>query len=378
MKRTLVLAVDRDDDFGVKAGIETPVVGLEAVTYAALRLGAEDPEDSDVNSLFAAIRIYNELHDEGKDVSIALLCGDKKVGHKSDSAIIDELEQVLAEVEPDRVVLVSDGAEDEYVYPIISSRIPIDSVRKVYVKQSPGLEGSLYILSKLLKDREKKKRFLAPIGWIIAIVGLVFMMPEVMRFLGDNNYDHIYGMTGSIVVVIIGLILLMYGYSVGEWIQKTYSKTMEDMKTGNLSILFTVLAIALFVTGLVLGAISVMNMRELNEIYLILSFASNLLWLLVFALICHSFGKVIDTYIKSGKFNRSFLIATITILAIAFVMQAVLDIISSMSGYAYSEENLMVYELIIGIAFGVCAALLQVSFRKIDPQAEEEIDPDAI
>ena len=378
MKRTLVLAVDRDDDFGVKAGIETPVVGLEAVTYAALRLGAEDPEDSDVNSLFAAIRIYNELHDEGKDVSIALLCGDKKVGHKSDSAIIDELEQVLAEVEPDRVVLVSDGAEDEYVYPIISSRIPIDSVRKVYVKQSPGLEGSLYILSKLLKDREKKKRFLAPIGWIIAIVGLVFMMPEVMRFLGDNNYDHIYGMTGSIVVVIIGLILLMYGYSIGEWIQKTYSKTMEDMKTGNLSILFTVLAIALFVTGLVLGAISVMNMRELSEIYLILSFASNLLWLLVFALICHSFGKVIDTYIKSGKFNRSFLIATITILAIAFVMQAVLDVISSMSGYAYSEENLMVYELIIGIAFGVCAALLQVSFRKTDPQTEEEIDPDAI
>ena len=378
MKRTLVLAVDRDDDFGVKAGIETPVVGLEAVTYAALRLGAEDPEDSDVNSLFAAIRIYNELHDEGKDVSIALLCGDKKVGHKSDSAIIDELEQVLAEVEPDRVVLVSDGAEDEYVYPIISSRIPIDSVRKVYVKQSPGLEGSLYILSKLLKDREKKKRFLAPIGWIIFIVGLVFMMPEVMRFLGDSNYDHIYGMTGSIVVVIIGLILLMYGYSIGEWMQKTYSNMTEDIKTGNLSILFTVLAIALFVTGLVLGTISVLNMRELNEIYLILSFASNLLWLLVFALICNSFGKVIDTYIKSGKFNRSFLIATITILAIAFVAQAVLDIISSMSGYAYSEENLMVYELIIGIAFGVCAALLQVSFRKLDPQTEEEIDPDAV
>ena len=378
MKRTLVLAVDRDDDFGVKAGIETPVVGLEAVTYAALRLGAEDPEDSDVNSLFAAIRIYNELHDEGKDVSIALLCGDKKVGHKSDSAIIDELEQVLAEVEPDRVVLVSDGAEDEYVYPIISSRIPIDSVKKVYVKQSPGLEGSLYIISKLLKDREKKKRFLAPIGWIVAIVGLVFMMPEVMRFIGDSNYDHIYGMTGSIVVVIIGLIFLMYGYSLGEWMQKTYSKMMDDVKTGNLSILFTVLALALFFSGLVLGTISVLNMRELSEIYLFLSFASNLLWLLVFALICNSFGKVLDTYIKSGKFNRSFLIATITILAIAFVVQAVLDIISSMSGYAYSEENLMVYELVIGIAFGVCAALLQVSFRKMDPPVEEEMDLDAV
>ena len=377
MKRTLVLAVDRDDDFGVKAGIETPVVGLEAVTYAALRLGAEDPEDSDVNSLFAAIRIYNELHDEGKDVSIALLCGDKKVGHKSDSAIIDELEQVLVEVEPDRVVLVSDGAEDEYVYPIISSRIPIDSVRKVYVKQSPGLEGSLYIFSKLLKDREKKKRFLTPIGWIIAILGLVFMMPEVLRFIGDNSQEHIYAMTGSIVVVIIGVILLMYGYSLGERMQKTYSKTMEDVKTGNMSILFTVLAAALFICGLVLGTISVLNMRELDQTYLLLSFTSNLLWLLVFALICHSFGKVMDTYMKTGKFNRSFLVGTITILAIAFVAQAVLDIISSMSGYAYSEENLMIYELVIGIIFGMCAALLQVSFRKLEPP-EEEADIDAV
>ena len=374
MKRILVLAVDRDDDFGVKAGIETPVVGLEAVTYAALRLGAEDPEDSDVNSLFAAIRIYNELHDEGKDVSIALLCGDKKVGHKSDSAIIDELEQVLVEVEPERVVLVSDGAEDEYVYPIISSRIPIDSVRKVYVKQSPGLEGSLYILSKLLKDREKKKRFLAPIGWIVAIFGMVFLVPEVIRFLTDSQQDHLYSMTGSIVVVILGVIFLLYGYSVGERMQKTYTKTMNDVKTGNLSIMFTVLAFALFICGLVLGINSVIRMRELDEIYLFLSFASNLLWLLVFALICHSFGKVLDSYIKSGSFNRVFLVGTVTILAIAFVAQAMLDIISSASGYVYSEGNLMVYELIIGIVFGICAALLQVTKRKDDDTEGTEAD----
>ena len=89
--RTLVLVVDRDDDYGEKGGVETPLIGIDAATKAAIALGTADPEDSDVNALLAAMNIYNELSGEGKEVEIALVCGDKKVGYKSDSALIDEL-----------------------------------------------------------------------------------------------------------------------------------------------------------------------------------------------------------------------------------------------------------------------------------------------
>ena len=159
-KKTLVLAVDRDNDYGVKAGVVTPVIGVDGCTAAAVALGAKDPEDSDVNGLFAAIKMYNEIREDGRDAEIALICGDEKVGHRSDSKVIDELETILDEIKPDRVMLVGDGAEDEYVYPIISSRVPIDSVKKVYVKQAPGLESTLYILSKMIRDPDKKRRFL--------------------------------------------------------------------------------------------------------------------------------------------------------------------------------------------------------------------------
>ena len=48
--RTLVLSVDRDDDIGGKAKIESPAVGREACLNAANTLALADTEDSDVNA----------------------------------------------------------------------------------------------------------------------------------------------------------------------------------------------------------------------------------------------------------------------------------------------------------------------------------------
>ncbi|MDR0309422.1 MAG: DUF373 family protein, partial [Candidatus Methanoplasma sp.] len=186
MKKTLVLVVDRDDDFGVKGKIETPVIGVEGCSVAATALGMADPEDSDINALYAAINIYREIIADGNtEVEVALIGGNEKVGYRSDAAIVDELEEVLRTTSPDRVILVGDGAEDEYVYPIVSSRIPIDSVKKVYVKQVPGLEGTVYIISKILEDSGKRKRFLAPIGWMIILLSLVFIVPALATNLSD-------------------------------------------------------------------------------------------------------------------------------------------------------------------------------------------------
>jgi len=56
VRRLLVICVDRDDDVGEKTGIQTPVVGRNACIEAAQRLALEDPEDADINSIFAAIK----------------------------------------------------------------------------------------------------------------------------------------------------------------------------------------------------------------------------------------------------------------------------------------------------------------------------------
>src|SRR3989475_10250777 len=116
--KTLVLCVDRDDDIGTKTGIKGPLIGREDNLAAATKLGLADPEDSDVNALLSAVSTYDRLVKEGQDAEIATICGDVRVGPTSDLILTQQLDQVLDEVRPDRVFLVSDGAADKAFAPI--------------------------------------------------------------------------------------------------------------------------------------------------------------------------------------------------------------------------------------------------------------------
>jgi putative membrane protein len=105
MKKTLILAVDRDDDFGAKGGVESPAIGMDACYKAAAALGTADPEDSDTNALYAAMNIYRQMEADGDNppgsFEVALICGNKKVGYKSDEALVEQLDRVIEEVKPD-------------------------------------------------------------------------------------------------------------------------------------------------------------------------------------------------------------------------------------------------------------------------------------
>jgi len=82
--QTLIICIDRDNDLGEKANLETPIIGREANIQAAVALGIADPEDSDTNTIFGGIRILDELRARGADVEIISFAGDKNVGVISD------------------------------------------------------------------------------------------------------------------------------------------------------------------------------------------------------------------------------------------------------------------------------------------------------
>ena len=73
--KLVVICVDRDDDVGEKTGISTPVIGRDACIEAAQRLALEDPEDADSNSIFAAIKTYEDLISKGYQVEVATITG---------------------------------------------------------------------------------------------------------------------------------------------------------------------------------------------------------------------------------------------------------------------------------------------------------------
>ena len=111
--RTLVLSVDRDDDIGWKAKVESPVIGRPACLKAADTLALADPEDSDVNAIFSAVKIYDELIAKGEEAVVAIVAGNHLHMIEGDRKIASTLDEVIKETGPTSCILVSDGAEDE-------------------------------------------------------------------------------------------------------------------------------------------------------------------------------------------------------------------------------------------------------------------------
>ncbi len=362
--RTLVLVVDRDDDYGEKGGVETPLVGIEEATRAVVALGTADPEDSDTNALFAAMNIYKELSEEGKDVEIALVCGDKKVGYKSDSALINELNSVIDTVKPDRSILVGDGAEDEFVYPIISSRVPVDSVRKVYVKQTPGIEGSFYIFSKMLSDPQKRKRFLAPIGVLLSFIALVYIALDIVAFVASGSMDYIISMSAPIVILLIGMLITLYGYNSTDKIIKYIDDWKSQMIESKISLTFTILAFAMIIIGLIIGFYSIKNINANGFIYVALVFVSNVVWPFAFAFLLNELGKMLDEYVDKKHLTDTFMTGSITIFGIAFIVQATIDFITNFIGYGSFENRMIFIEVVLGIVLMLLASIIHISYNR--------------
>ena len=174
--KLLVICVDRDNDVGEKAGIITPVIGRDACIEAAQRLALEDPEDADSNSIFAAIKTYEDLISKGYQVEVITVAGVKNRGVQADEKILAETKKVLEKFSANGAVIVSDGEDDESVIPVIQNVLPVVSVQRVVMKVSRSVEYSYAVFGKYLKmlayDSKYSKFFLGVPGILLLIGGV--------------------------------------------------------------------------------------------------------------------------------------------------------------------------------------------------------------
>jgi putative membrane protein len=174
--KVIVICIDRDDDIGIKAGIETPIIGKESCVNAGIKLAIEDPEDSDCNAIFGAVKSYEEFKMKGYDVEIALVAGKYNRGIEGDLKITQEIDKVLQLYSADGAVVISDGEDDETAIPLIQGRIPIISIQRVIVRQSRSVEYSYAILARYIKilfyDPRYSKFFLGLPGALLVTSGL--------------------------------------------------------------------------------------------------------------------------------------------------------------------------------------------------------------
>ena len=174
--KLLVICIDRDNDVGEKAGIITPVIGRDACIEAAQRLALEDPEDADSNSIFAAIKTYEDLISKGYKAEVITVAGVKSRGVQADEKILEETKKVLEKFSANGAVIVSDGEDDESVIPVIQNILPVVSVQRVVMKVSRSVEYSYAVFGKYLKmiayDSKYSKFFLGVPGILLLIGGV--------------------------------------------------------------------------------------------------------------------------------------------------------------------------------------------------------------
>lgn len=207
-RNILILCVDRDDDIGRKTGIETPILGRDANFEAASRLALADPEEADANAMFAAVSLYDRLTAEGEDAyQLATIAGSQEGGIEADRSLIHELGMVLERFPSREVILVTDGFADEFVVPIIQSRIQITSIRRVVVKHSERIEESWAIFLRYMKtlfnDPHYSRFSLGVPGILLIVLGFLIVFDQLQN-------------AGMIIPFIVGMTLLLRGFGIDK------------------------------------------------------------------------------------------------------------------------------------------------------------------
>ncbi len=303
--------MDRDDDLGVKAGVTSPVIGRKDNLRAAISLGLKDPEDSDTNSIFSALKIYDQYSDNNQDVEIATLCGNKMVGTKSDSIIAFQLETVLQSVKPDNVVMVSDGAEDEFILPIIASRVKIDSINRVIIRQQKNIEGTLYFITKAFQDEKIRKNILIPLALLLTIWGV---------FLVFSIIEYAIGAT----LIALGLYILVKALHLEEPAIRIGKDIRDALQTGKYVLVTTTLiSIGILAIGFHGGAKYASSKEASQLLTYILLFLEKCFIYIIAAILIYILGKTLDTYLRTGVILRSSVSIIISVFAIWFIFLAI-------------------------------------------------------
>ena len=292
---TLVICVDRDNDIGEKAGLETPILGREASIAAATRLGLADSEDSDINAIFEAIRVYDRLKSENAgSVEIALIAGDKNLGIVSDRKIGEELDKVLSSLEAESVILVSDGAEDECIIPVIQSRVKIDSVRRVIVRQSKPLESTFYMMKKLIEEPEFSRTFLPPVGLLLVLLAISLLLELSGKAMG-------------IILGAIGIYALLKGLGRERLLWDLLELIKQSLYSGRISFVAYICSIVLLLLGTFQGMVGSWDyyMKRDSEIGGILLpvvvFVEYAIWWYVGAALAPLTGKMLNMFIEGER-----------------------------------------------------------------------------
>jgi putative membrane protein len=317
---TLVVCVDRTNDIGRKTGLRTPVAGWEAVRSLVVEVGLADPEDSSVNCLLEALRVARDLRDEREESVVAVVSGGGESVVGADRSVAKQLDDLIAEYEPESAVVVIDSAQDERLVPIIESRLRVDSVDRVIVRQARDIESTYYLLKQFLGDEELRQTVLVPLG-----IGLLLLPVLLLRFSATI------ALAG--LASLLGAALLYKGLAIDELLSDLPEATREALYSGQVSVVTYVVGAGLALVGLFLAALSVSDAGNTGFIAAVQFVYASVPWLALAALAA-SAGRLVDELIRDEAVPMPYLNLPFGVVALGLVLRG-------FSGFFLEREGVL-------------------------------------
>ncbi|HLD57450.1 MAG TPA: DUF373 family protein [archaeon] len=344
-EKVLVLCIDRDDDIGQKTGITGPIMGKDAVLNAANKLGLVDPEDTDFNALFDAVRVYEEVKKDQK-VEVVAITGHKDRAIRSDTEITRQLEIVLDKTKATGVILVTDGADDENVLPIIQSRVPIISVRRLVVRQAEQLESSYFKIKDFIDETLDNPKYSS----------LIFGLPAILLILlGFFGWQGI-----RIVLFVIGAYLVIKWFKLERLIGRGYEELTTSFSKRRFAAFF------IYVIGVVIGVLAVyrgysytLDWVNVGYFEIAASFISATVYYIWLAFLVIWAGKTL--YAKKVFLGRA--------ISVPVFIFAISIVIYNASEFVLKSENGMT-NFLISIAIGFVLIIAAIMIDKTDKKGK--------
>ena len=385
-KRILILCVDRDADIETKAGIKTPILGRTANLDAAVALALKDPEEADANTMFEAVRLSDRLQTDKKPdetFEVATISGSELGGVSADRKLVNELNTVTDTFNATEVVLVTDGYTDEAILPLVQSRVPVSSIRRIVIKHSESIEETAAVFTKYLRMLVDDPRY-SRIA--LGVPGLLFLVYGILALAGFTISNYLLA-----IAIILGGFMLIKGFGIDKTIRgfykwaREYSPPSIPVQISNYVAIAGILCMAISVYLGITSATAFMDSKDfvkpqelagwLGAVPAISGyFIKGTIDLIVVGIGAVLFGRSLRYYFErdSRLLRNSALI--VSVAWSRWILDATGDILIKPDlGY-----NQLVFNIIVGILIGIASVLIIViihrSSRDFFKESKEEID----
>ncbi|MFB6117132.1 DUF373 family protein [Halosegnis sp.] len=302
---TLVVCVDRDGGLA-----NEPVVGWEAVRALVTDAGIDDPGDSRVNSLLEALKVARDLRDDNEEVEVAVVSGGGDAV-RADRAVARGLDVIIERYDPDSAVVVVASAEAERLVPIVESRLRVDAVDRVIVRQSHDIESTYYVLKQFLADEQLRSTVLVPLGATL----LAF---PVLLFLVDSAVVAV-----AVMVAALGVFLLYKGLGVDEVAAALPGLLRDAFYSGQVSLVTYVVGAGLAAVGLFVGAVAIssVDVAAVGPFLAAMQFVFAAVPWLAAAALAASAGRLVDELLGDGGVGSALLNLPFGVVAVGLVVR---------------------------------------------------------